>query len=1059
MVHLFTPSSGSSPQADAASPSPQRLIGRGGRFGRGALAALISTALAVTFGAVAPQQADAATYNMVNSTSSHVTADALPTVQIDKGVVWTTAINGNVAYAGGQFSNVRPAGAAPGKQLIRRSGLIAFNVTTGQLITSFTANVTGVVKSISLSPDKRTLYLAGNFSAVNGVRRTSIAAVNASTGAVLPFAPTANTTVNAILATSRAVYLGGEFTQISGSARSYLAAVGLNGRLTTWRPIPNFTVRTLAQIPRGDRIIAGGAFLTVNGARSPGIASLDASTGRLYPFKMNSVIQNYGTSSAIWNLKSDGSKIVGTGYKYGNAGGNFEGAFSADPNTGSLTWMVDCHGDSYDAATLNGVVYVVSHHHDCRNIGGQPEYTPRKYQHADSWTYNATRKVATNAATGYKNFAGQPAPSEYDWLPQLDSGTFTGMSQAAWSAATGNNYLVLGGEFPRVNNQVQQGLVRFTIPSQAPKKSGPVIAGNLMTPTVTMAGPAVNINWPTNWDRDNQTLTYQVLRSDNPTVPLFTTSYTTQWWNLPRLSWTDTSVGSGKTYKYYVKATDANGNSVTSSPASITTGTMSFNTPYSQTVSADGATNYWRLTDPAGSASIYDWKGGNPMTRLSGVSLGAAGVVSGATDTSARFDGSNNARTYMGKYVAAPTTFTMEVWFKTSTKTGAELMSFGNRQTGASSAFDRHLYLDNAGHLFFGVRTTTNNVVKSTGTYNNGAWHYAAATLSSSGMVLYVDGVQVASNTAVKTGTVYNGFWRLGGNSLGSWPSAPTSLNLSGNLADAAVYTGKALTAAQVANHYAKRGGTSNKPPVASFTTAQSGNTVTFDGTSSTDPDGTIAGWSWNFGDGTTGTGSKISHTYTTSGTYTVSLTVTDNKGAPTTLTKTISVSVTNKPPVATFTNTVSGLTASIDGSASTDPDGTIASWSWKFGDGQTGNGSIVEHTYAASGTYAVTLTVTDNKGASTSITKNVVIPVANKAPVAAFTTAVSAKTLSVNASGSTDPDGTITSYGWNFGDGNTGTGAVTTHTYTASGTYNVTLTVTDNVGATNQTTKTVTIP
>ncbi|WP_210506476.1 PKD domain-containing protein [Naasia sp. SYSU D00057] len=170
----------------------------------------------------------------------------------------------------------------------------------------------------------------------------------------------------------------------------------------------------------------------------------------------------------------------------------------------------------------------------------------------------------------------------------------------------------------------------------------------------------------------------------------------------------------------------------------------------------------------------------------------------------------------------------------------------------------------------------------------------------------------------------------------------------------------------------------------------------------------------------------------------------------------------TNTPPQASFTSTANGLTASFNGSGSTDADGTIASYAWQFGDGTTGTGATPSHAYATAGTYPVTLTVTDNGGATHSVSRQVTVastPPANAAPTASFTTTVAGLGVNVNGSGSTDSDGTIASYSWNWGDNTAaGTGATATHTYAAAGTYTVTLTVTDNGGATATTTRQVTV-
>jgi PKD repeat protein len=168
----------------------------------------------------------------------------------------------------------------------------------------------------------------------------------------------------------------------------------------------------------------------------------------------------------------------------------------------------------------------------------------------------------------------------------------------------------------------------------------------------------------------------------------------------------------------------------------------------------------------------------------------------------------------------------------------------------------------------------------------------------------------------------------------------------------------------------------------------------------------------------------------------------------------------TNTAPTAAFTSTVAQLTASFDGSGSADADGRVTAWSWSFGDGTTGTGATATHTYAADGTYAVTLTVTDDKGATATRTATVTVaaPKPNQAPTAAFTSATAGRTASFDASTSKDADGTVTAFAWKFGDGTTGDGVKASHVYAADGSYPVTLTVTDDKGATATASGTVTV-
>ena len=247
-----------------------------------------------------------------------------------------------------------------------------------------------------------------------------------------------------------------------------------------------------------------------------------------------------------------------------------------------------------------------------------------------------------------------------------------------------------------------------------------------------------------------------------------------------------------------------------------------------------------------------------------------------------------------------------------------------------------------------------------------------------------------------------------------------------------------------------------NQAPTAAFTSSSDALVASVDGSGSTDADGTVASYAWDFGDGSTGTGATATHSYAAAGTYQVKLTVTDDEGATGSVTKAVVIK-TNQAPTAAFTSTVTGLTAKVDGSGSTDADGTVASYAWDFGDGSTGTGATATRVYAAAGTYQVKLTVTDNGGATDSVTKAVVVK-SNQAPTASFTSTVTELTASVDGSGSTDADGTVASYAWDFGDGRTGTGATATRTYAASGTYQVKLTVTDNEGATGTVTRSVTV-
>ncbi|MDH3491393.1 MAG: PKD domain-containing protein [Gammaproteobacteria bacterium] len=253
---------------------------------------------------------------------------------------------------------------------------------------------------------------------------------------------------------------------------------------------------------------------------------------------------------------------------------------------------------------------------------------------------------------------------------------------------------------------------------------------------------------------------------------------------------------------------------------------------------------------------------------------------------------------------------------------------------------------------------------------------------------------------------------------------------------------------------------------------AQVGNPVNFNGSGSSDPDGSIVAYAWDFGDGNTGTGANPTHTFGIAGTYTVTLTVTDDGSPALTGSNTTTATIADQPqlPVADPNGPYSGFineAVSFDGSASVDPDGgAIQSWDWDFGDGGTGMGENPTHIYVADGTYTVQLIVTDDEGqvsAAAMTTAVIELRPANQAPVADANGPYSGFTgeaINFIGSGSSDAEdpNTALTFAWDFGDGNTGAGQSPSHSYSVSGTYAVTLTVTDSGGLSDTATTTAVI-
>ena len=141
-----------------------------------------------------------------------------------------------------------------------------------------------------------------------------------------------------------------------------------------------------------------------------------------------------------------------------------------------------------------------------------------------------------------------------------------------------------------------------------------------------------------------------------------------------------------------------------------------------------------------------------------------------------------------------------------------------------------------------------------------------------------------------------------------------------------------------------------------------------------------------------------------------------NHDGATSVLTRTVAVTEPpNTAPGAAFTSTVDDLVASFDAAGSSDPDGTVESYAWDFGDGTGGSGVSPDHTFAASGTYTVRLRVSDDGGGTDTVSHDVEVA-ANRRPEAAFISAVDDLRAGLDGTASGDPDGAVKSYAWDFG-------------------------------------------
>jgi PKD repeat protein len=1081
-----------------------------------AIVAASAVLLSVMIG-VQPAQADSAPADPTSpSTPATVTADALPAPQID-GSVFTQVIVGNTVYAAGKFTKARPAGAAKGVDEVPRSYLLAYDITTGVLSTSFAPVIDGQVKALAASPDGKRLYIGGAFTKVNGVNKYRLAALDPTTGAlVTSWNPGTNATVNAIAAVGPTVYIGGVFSSIGKDTRPKAAAVtASNGSNLPWSPqVAGGDVLGLVASPDGSKIVLGGSFTSVNGSAQPGLgmAMVDATSATSLPLQANDVVRNGGTQSAIYSLSATANGFYGSGYTfYGD--GRLEGAFKASWN-GDLTWVEDCHGDTYSVAANSTAVFVAGHPHYCGNIGGQPQTDPWTFQRAMAFSDSATQTV-TNDPHGYYNFAGTPAPSILNWFPDFATGTYTGLSQGPWSVAANDKYVVYGGEFPAVNGKAQNGLVRFAVSSIAPNKMGPEASGALFTPTlVSQSSGTVRVSWQSNWDKDNANLTYAVYRDGDLTNPVHTTTTASTFWKRPVLGFVDKDLAPGSTHSYRIRATDPLGNTVLGDGVDVTV-TAETVSPYTRQVTADGATSFWRLGEKSGS-TVFDSVGYDDQQAQVGVTRGSTGQSSSDPDGASTFSGTDTGLSSTTSAVPAPQTFSVQAWFRSTSTAGGKIVGFGSNRTGLSGSYDRHLYMDPQGHVSFGVYPGSSRIITSPTALNDGQWHQVVGTLSSAGQSFYVDGKKVATDAGTTGGQDYTGFWRIGGDN--NWNGAPY---FQGDIDDVSVYP-TALSYQQVDAQWVASGRTSKLPtspadaygarvfqddPEVYFRLDGDSSRLATDsspvGTNGVSTGGLTSGGPSAVG----GTGQSATFNGQDAGVATTTSYDTPNSY---TLETWFNTTTTSGGKLIGFGNQQTGYSGNFDRHVYMEQDGRLQFGNWTgrmnlAGSTASYNDGRWHHVVATQGSDGMKLYVdgaqvgSDPTTASdgyrgfwrlggdsswhsgsgywagsldeaavyarpldaTTVAQHYALGAnkPNTAPTATFTSSATDLGVAFDGRTSVDRDGSITSYGWDFGDGSAAaSGATPSHTYAAGGTYTVTLTVTDDQGAVGTSTATVTV-
>ncbi len=698
----------------------------------------------------------------------------LPTYQTN-GIVWALAQANGLVFAGGSFTAVRPAGAAVGSDETPRANFAVFNAATGAptscvLHFELPSNpAQATVRSLNVSPDKKTLYVGGFFTAINGARAQHLAAIDiASCSVVNSFRPYPNGTIRAIASSASTVYFGGSLRTMSGLTRNRAAAVSAvgtanPGALLSWRPSFDDDVFAMALKPGGGAVVAGGAFREVNGDETHSLAVLNPTSG--------SNVKTF--PHGFFNLNPDGPveysrvkdiAVDATGFYTGNEG-RFDGRVAINWSNYGERWRDKCYGATQAVEVYDGILYSGSHIHACLEEPVAMPDGPRQHLAAES----------------------VDSPVLLPWMPNTNGGLGEALGPRDVVAAVGpqGDFLWVAGEFTQVNGKPQQGLTRFGHGAQV----GP---SNVAVSVTSPARGQARVSWRQSLDRDDATLTYKVYRN-NSTTPIHTATGTSSFWNRRQMTFTDTGLAPGSTHYYKVSVSDG-ATTVTSGSRGVTVAAGS--SAYAARVLSNNPAFLWRYDDSRDVLISDSTPGNNNGTLLGTFNAAQPGAIRGDRSGGLTINGGLTKIHGETRYTAGANV-TIETWLKTTSTTGGRIIGFANTQVRNSYQLDRTLFVTDEGKIAFrgGSNTTT---ITTSDRYNDGEWHHVVARQgSSSGMALYVDGERQARNSNTSYREII-GYWRIGSDQLVSGTVLPA---FTGSLDETAVYA-RALSATTIEEHY-----------------------------------------------------------------------------------------------------------------------------------------------------------------------------------------------------------------------------------------------------------------
>lgn len=350
-----------------------------------------------------------------------------PTYQTD-GTVHEIARAGGVVYIAGLFQHVRPAGAAAGSHQTARSFVAAFNATTGQLMTNWHPGVNGPVRALAVSPNGRSILIGGDFTEAGGATHKHIARISAcldpngaacSAAAVVDpsFGGATNHSVHGIAVSGGRIFVGGLFSRVDGVRRNNLVALNANGAMIRWGAGADNEVHSLLLSPNRKRLFVGGAFAHIGGSAQRHLAVMQASNGKLLPWKHRPAVKVKGLAE-----NASGLFVAGSG-----RGGYIIRLRLSD---GKLQWANWADGNIEGVSVAGPDVFVTGH-----------------FRQFGSKAWPRVHLAALNEATG---------KIDPTWEVN-ENGILGGFSVAAYP-----NNLYVGGNFTKIAGVQQEGFAQFS---------------------------------------------------------------------------------------------------------------------------------------------------------------------------------------------------------------------------------------------------------------------------------------------------------------------------------------------------------------------------------------------------------------------------------------------------------------------------------------------------------------------------------------------------------------------------------------------------------------------